>query len=67
MIAAVAREVAVRVAEAGELIGALRPPRVIHHVGNAKAEEIGVKTDAVVPVRQVETEMAETPDLERPI
>src|SRR5512134_2414590 len=64
MIGAVAGEIAVGIAETGELSRVLGAAGIIHYVGYAEAEQADVKTNAVFHVRQIETEMAEATDLE---
>src|SRR5713101_6304589 len=65
VIGAVAREVADRRADARALV--LGQPRAeVERVGNAKAEEATVEILALLRIGDVDAEMAQAPDAERP-
>ena len=58
MIIAVTGEVAIGIAEPGDLGWVFGASRIIHGVGYAKAEQIDVETDPVFHIGKIETEMA---------
>ena len=65
MVGAVAHEIAARVAEIGILREPGRP-RKIERVGSSKAEQVAIERAALRQFFDIEAEMAEPADLERP-
>src|SRR6185369_5989607 len=64
MIGAIPGEVAVGIAEGGDLGRIFSAPRVVHHIGNTKPEQVDIKPHAVFHVGKIKTEMTETAYLE---
>ncbi len=65
MVGAVAHEIAARIADIG-ILREPRRPRKIERVGGGKAEQIAIKLAALGQFLDIEAEMAEPADLERP-
>src|SRR5215469_7584642 len=64
MVGAVAHEIALR---PGEILGEPRRARKIREIGDLEAEKVAVELPALLDLVQVEAEMPEPPDLERPL
>src|SRR5215831_4363986 len=65
VVGSVASEITIGIAEIGKLGRVFGAARVIHDIGNAKAEEIAVKFYAFVHIDEIEPKMAQAANFKR--